>query len=332
MKYWGYRINNAYSEYFKTELNNGRLRQGWGWDPGQDLRHLTFDGGAKKNMRMLKEVKKGDVLLIPHLPKWNQVTIAVATEDWDTGYNYNIDPNKGDFGHIFPAMPEKIFDRHSSVVKSGIRSTLHNVGRFWNIDKYSCEIEDIRKADSNECEKAQLLNDRYECSIEDIFYSSFNQDGFKNALYDRMIKEFNASEWEWALVEGLRSLYPTPYFEVEKVGGTSEVHHGCDIFVKTTGLGGIQYVTAIQVKDYESIVSGKVTSQVNKVENYFKDNDNVKIIDKIVIVTRAQREDNLHLINNCENVRYIFADELKELINSFGLSYMSKNLVDFNSR
>lgn len=71
---YGYRIDNRYIPYFEQELEQGRLRQGWGYNEGQDLRkktddwRLSYDEGATGNLAML-DVKKGDLLLIPHLPE-----------------------------------------------------------------------------------------------------------------------------------------------------------------------------------------------------------------------------------------------------------------------
>ncbi len=70
---YGYRIDNRYIPYFQKELEQGRLRQGWGYDEGQDLRkktdnwELPLDEGSSGNFPMLN-VNKGDLLLIPHLP------------------------------------------------------------------------------------------------------------------------------------------------------------------------------------------------------------------------------------------------------------------------
>ena len=74
--YWGYRICNESASLFNKELQEGRLRQGWGYDLGQDLRNLTVDDGARKNLKMYKEVKKGDILLIPRIPSWEDITLA----------------------------------------------------------------------------------------------------------------------------------------------------------------------------------------------------------------------------------------------------------------
>jgi hypothetical protein len=66
---WGYRIDTSNQAFFLRELKEGRLRQGWGFDKGQDLRHLTVDEGAKRNLSIFNNVNKGDILVIPRLRK-----------------------------------------------------------------------------------------------------------------------------------------------------------------------------------------------------------------------------------------------------------------------
>ena len=88
--YWGYRICNEASSFFYEELKEGRLRQGWGYNSGQDLRCLTYDEGARKNLRMFEEVKKGDILLVPRIPSWEDISIVEATKDWNEGYTFDI--------------------------------------------------------------------------------------------------------------------------------------------------------------------------------------------------------------------------------------------------
>jgi hypothetical protein len=58
---------------------------------------------------MFSRVKKGDRILIPHLPQYGQITIAEATEDWDKGYDFSVWEKSGDHGHIFPAKSLSIF-------------------------------------------------------------------------------------------------------------------------------------------------------------------------------------------------------------------------------
>lgn len=66
--FWGYRIDTNNIDFFRNELEEKRLRQGWGYNEGQDLRKLTVNQGAKGNLPILQKVKKGDILLIPRLP------------------------------------------------------------------------------------------------------------------------------------------------------------------------------------------------------------------------------------------------------------------------
>jgi len=80
--YWCYRIDTNRIKFFMDELNNGRLRQGWGWDERQNLREIKMDKGARRNLPMFNKVKKGDILLIPQLPTWGEIAVVEATDDW----------------------------------------------------------------------------------------------------------------------------------------------------------------------------------------------------------------------------------------------------------
>jgi hypothetical protein len=44
---------------------------------------MQVDAGAGRNKRMFDEVKKGDRVLIPHLPRYGHITVGEATEDWN---------------------------------------------------------------------------------------------------------------------------------------------------------------------------------------------------------------------------------------------------------
>ena len=141
--YWGYRICSEESSFFYKELKEGRLRQGWGYNAGQDLRNMTFDGGAKYNLRMYNEVKKGDILLIPRIPSWEDVSIVEATEDWSLGYHYDIPIEYEDYGHIFPARMIKVFNRYHPDVADRIRSSFHCLRRFWTMNDCAEDIDII---------------------------------------------------------------------------------------------------------------------------------------------------------------------------------------------
>lgn len=139
--YWCYRINKEEIDFFWNELNEGRLRQGWGWLKGQDLRNFKRDEGASKNFPMFRNVKKYDILLIPELPSKGYVAIVEATEDWDIGYKFEIHVAMNDYGHIFPAKFLICLSRYNENVTGNIKATLKNPSRFWNINHCIKDIE-----------------------------------------------------------------------------------------------------------------------------------------------------------------------------------------------
>jgi hypothetical protein len=313
--YWGFRIDPTEINFFAEELKAGRLRIGWGYEEGQNLRNMTIDDGAGRNRAMLR-VRKGDILLVPRLPVWDEVAIVEATEDWEAGYRYEIPPEIGDYGHIFPARFIKSFTRNNDKVSADLRTTLKNLGRFWNINHCAENIEELVRT-KDDLSAPQKWDERLESATERIFTEAFKQTDFADKLYDELNRQFGSAEWEYALVYGLQQLFPS--YTIDRVGGTSEKDHGTDILVKIPGiLPDYFYAIAIQVKDYESYVSEDVIEQINKADNYWQEKEGVKLIDKIVIITKAGKEENLHLSGNDSHVKFIFAGELKDLLLKIG--------------
>jgi hypothetical protein len=55
---WAFRVDRRYLSDLDGELQNGRLRQGWGWDKRQDLRAMEVDAGAVEIDKCLARSKK----------------------------------------------------------------------------------------------------------------------------------------------------------------------------------------------------------------------------------------------------------------------------------
>jgi len=302
------------------ELNNGRLRQGWGWDERQNLREIKMDKGARRNLPMFNKVKKGDILLIPQLPTWGEIAVVEATDDWSSGYQFNIDKTFNDYGHIFPAKFIKRFTRNNENVSGNLRSTLKNPSRFWNINHYSDDVERLLNVPQDELIKKQDIQSRLTSVIGDVFNNVFDEQKFTNELYKKLIKQFTREEWEFALVNGLKELFP--FYQIERVGGKEEKNHGTDILIKLPSLlDNYEYAIAIQVKDYEGTVGQSVIDQINKADNYWE-SENLKLIEKWVIITKSSKDVNTELLNNNSNVKINFADELKDLFNR-----IAKNII-----
>ena len=319
--YWGYRINKDLIDFFWEELKEGRLRQGWGWDEEQDLRNLTFDEGAQRNKPMFDRVKKGDILLIPQLPDWGFVAVVEAVEDWNSGYRFEIDEELCDYGHIFPARYIKHFTRDNENVTGNIRATLKNQLRFWNINHFRDDIEKLLHTEAPDLEKGIDHESRLEYAIEGVFSDVFHEKSFSEKLYDKVIEQFSREEWEHALVYGLQQLFP--YYNVERVGGgTREAEHGTDIVIRIPGIiPDFEYCIAIQVKDYEGFVSDEVIEQINKADNYWN-SESMKLIDKIVVITKADKDENVKLLENQSGVKFIFSADLQQLMTKIGKAFI----------
>lgn len=317
--YWGYRIDVKNQDFFFKELEQGRLRQGWGYAENQKLPE-TEDSGARKNLSMYEKVKKGDILLIPRLPDWGSVAIAEAVEDWndkEKGYRFEIDDEKKDYGHIFPAKYIGCFNRHGKDVSGNIQSTLKARNRFWDISRFSEDIEKIMGNLEGNRESTSVIENIKNIVSEQV-KSYFNLKECCDQIVDEYNQKFTASQWEEVIKNILEKIYPG--YEIERIGGSKEEKHGTDILVTISGLSNLEkYNIAMQVKNYNDVISDNnidnIIKQINKAEKYVWEN-NGKLIDKILVITSAKEEENPKLIEECKNkeIRVIFSEELEKLI------------------
>lgn len=327
IRYWGYRINKALISFFREELEQGRLRQGWG-GPGQDLRGSTFKRGARRNLRMLREVKKGHILLVPRLPEWDRVAIVEATEDWDSGYRFE-DPAKKDYSHIFPARLLKSFVRETAGVSGDLRKSLRFVGRFWSLDPVGAEIESLRQTPQAELDAKITDETRLSDAVQAAFRDAFKAEEFGTSVYNRLNHQFDNTRWENVLVHVLRTRYPAPC-RVERVGGRSEKAHGTDILVMLPGVGeGPRHAIAVQVKDYDGLVGNHPVDQIIKAE-WWDGKDSHSIVEKVVILTKASRGENPKLVEyaNEKEVRLVFAEDLKVMLTEYAKRTMGLTSSD----
>lgn len=326
--YWGYRISNEYAGILFDELKQGRLRQGWGYDENQDLRNgnAITDDGVKRNLPILNYVKKGDYLLIPHMPDYDSITIAQATNDFSIGYEFEILQEKGvkDFGHIFPAKFIKRFSKRNINVGANIKSTMKCVSRFWNIDRCAREVEMLLNICDTELVETNTIEDWWNGAVE----TGIDEQVFAKRIYEYLHDRSNASEWEEVLRIGFEYILPE-CISVEKTWNVEEKKHGSDLLIKIPGIFETTYVIAIQIKDYKGVVSDEPVKQINMADDYYSDNPGEKLIDKYLIITDTDISDNEKLasIAKVNGVKIIFRKELEML-----LARMAKNLIGYCAR
>lgn len=324
MNYWGYRIDVKYRNYFYKELQNSRLRQGWGWNESQDLSlGNDFDSGARKNLPIYNKVKKGDILLVPRIEAWDEVVIVEATDDFNKGYLFSIDENLGDYGHIFPVRFIKRFSRNNTNVDADIRETLKCKLRFWNINRCEKSIKKILDTPAIDLVTKSNYEERFRKRVE----SSFDEDAFADSIYDELNKDAQASEWEYILCEGFKRLLPDSY-SIDTTSNKIEKDHGADIIIRIPGILNETYIIAIQVKDYSSVVDIGVVDQICKADDYFSKEEGSILIDKYLIVIRSQSDVNEILINHAKkkNVKILFDKDVKNLLSKMGRSFLGDSL------
>ncbi|MBA3778831.1 MAG: hypothetical protein H0X16_05970 [Chloroflexi bacterium] len=126
-RYWGIRTDQQRGDELWAEVQSGRLRQGWGYRDEQDLEliaHLKAMGRPlndhqratwRGNRRLLShepgEVRPGDIVVAPNLPRWGvwallRVTGSYRYEISDILNAVTIDGEEGlpDYGHVLPVQ------------------------------------------------------------------------------------------------------------------------------------------------------------------------------------------------------------------------------------
>ncbi len=321
---WGYRIDTHYIPFFWKEIQNGRLRQGWGFDPGQDLRKKTLNRkGARRNERMFHEVKKGHLLLVPRLPDWGQVSIVEATKDWCDGYSFEI-PEHGDHGHIFPAKFLNSFVRGNEHVSGAIRATLRTPSRFWNIDHLLSDIRRLHSTEDDLCSWSSPA-DRTENIATEVSQELLRD--FDEEMFKRLNHDLEGKDWEHALQAVLRMRYPSAGVDI--VQGRSEAHHGTDILVRLPNItGDLRWAIAVQVKDHEGHVDTSGIRQIGKADHW--NMKGIKVIQKVVIFTRAARSENPEAVEaaKADGVEILFGEELQELVGDWGRRHAARALLE----
>jgi len=161
-RYWALRTDQARRSFIWSELQAGRLRQGWGYRPDLDLENLAEirrRGGRlakyqqdawRGNRRLLPSqpdsMQVGDIVVFLHLPHHGVWSIARVTG----GYHYEISTQGNavdgtpDYGHIRDIELQTHARGVDSVrvgVSDGLRRSMRPQSRMWSLDAHGEEIE-----------------------------------------------------------------------------------------------------------------------------------------------------------------------------------------------
>jgi hypothetical protein len=265
--YWASRPDSSRLDYFWSELKAGRLRQGWGYHPSQDLRlvqkkelkdRTSEEADTNRHRHMLGGSdgwQLGDVVLVPNLPERGMFSLVEVIGPYD----FQISDHE-DYGHMRSVRlltPNGVVNS-SQLVSSAIRSTLRTVSRTWNISALKEDIESLLSQAGNE----EILQKSSEIQrTERVFRQTLSsavaalQADFGKQLKTRL----HAAEWEKVILAATRVRFPGA--QVNHTGGPSE--RGADFEIELLNpFGGAPWIIVVQVKDYQGEVGAEVADQL----------------------------------------------------------------------
>lgn len=273
-RYWAIRMDTENRALLLDELQQGRLRQGWGWHASQDLTRITLREQAGKTLtdeeraarparRMASDdgVQIGDLVVVPRFPEEGELLIAEVTGPYmfdrlELHGGQDVNELGKDYGHILPVRLPPGFNvpRDTSLLTAPLRRSLTCRSRMWSLDDHGAALDDVWKlvvvgpiGRGHERKRAVALQTviaRARAVVHDTLDA---------ALELELRKSFGAAELEYVCVEMFRQLYPGA--EVRHTGGPNE--KGADVVVTWTdpdGLDdGLRWTLVVQVKCWTGI-------------------------------------------------------------------------------
>ena len=258
-RYLVVRTDKRQTAFIARELEAGRLRQGWGWKPEQDLRliRLKLNEGGKltavevaawRNRRLLDTerdgLKLGDIIIVPNLPVQGSWLIGRVAGP----YRYEQpSPEAGvgnDYAHIVPVeLVKDTTGRPAAVeadnlhVDARLRASMRSMSRMWSIDVYGDKIEKIIGAigEGKNTSSPQPEEHKFRQLSAEITEAAWN--GIR--------ARYKGAELEKLVMRVLKEIYPN----IEHRGGPAE--QGADLIALTKDRLGLEYKVAVQVKLHE---------------------------------------------------------------------------------
>ncbi len=132
-KCWFWNIDADSRDFFWKEIQAGRLRQGWGYDPKLDLRTMQAqirNGQPLDDQQqiawnrsgpMLDAIEQEDLIVVKNVPERGRFVLVRIVG----GYEFDIPEEMGDFGHFLPcALVTCPFRMDAQVVQSKLARAL----------------------------------------------------------------------------------------------------------------------------------------------------------------------------------------------------------------
>ncbi len=306
--YWAMRTDKYNRNLLWRELKAGRLRQGWGYDPSQDLRIVASAAEAKQPLTDIQEqtkrhrrmltsqpdgIKPGDWILAPNLPEPGMFVIVEVAGDYyyEPLTLYKREDVNGlgqDYGHVLPVkiLTPKGVNKYAEGVHASIRSTLTTRGRLWSLDKYAGHIESIVADYKAGKDLSQPTSDEQRAALA----AEKVREVLQEKLFMELENRFQAAEWESVIARALESLYPGSV--VRRTGGRNE--KGADIVLQIPDwfdpAEETSWQVLIQVKNYEGAIGPKALEQLRQACNEYGDRGPILLLAILTTAEKASEE------------------------------------------
>jgi len=310
-RYWAMRTDEKHNrELLWRELQAGRLRQGWGYHPSQDLRTVVAAAEAgqpltpeqeatRRHWKMLTTreggIKPGDWILVPNLPEPGKFVIVEVTGDYyydpiTLSEKEDVNGLHQDYGHVLPVklLTPNGVHKYAEDVDASLRRTFRSLSRLWNLDKYADAIEKIVEAYmagkplGEPVDAKDRMKDAVEKAIETI------REPLEEELLNNFNKRFSAAEWEEVIAKALENLYPGSV--VKPTGGPNE--QGADIVLEIPNWfdpQGGPWKVLVQVKNYEGEMGPEAIEQLEQAFHAYSKEGSREPVLLLAVFTTAEK-------------------------------------------
>lgn len=268
-KYWVMRTDPNQKKYIYSELQLGRMRQGWGNSEDLNLEDLaekvrsnqplsSEQRKAWRNRRLLPSeadgIRAGDIVLLPNLPEKGRWLVVEVKDD---EYRFEIPPEIDDYGHVRNVHllnPDSPINPYDKAVSASLRGTMRNPGRLWNIDHHEADIRGLlevlkeRAVDQTQNGEEKLLHARNKLRAH---------------LWGQFTQSFRGPEFERPCGRLLEMLYD----EVQYTSGPGE--KGADFICSFSDGLGVPHNVAVQVKMWTDEQGNDLSRALEQVESAY---------------------------------------------------------------
>lgn len=244
MNCWFWNIDLSEQPYFNKELQEHRLRQGWGYDGKLDLRKLSVKVASKTPLDeqeqeawsrcwyMLSEIKVGDLVVVKNVPDRDKFTIVRVTGPYD----FTLDKGE-DYEHVLPVEIVGVYHKQSEFVPTTLVNALHRERNPIRVTyKHKQAVCDLASKAANTTPEERAKPEQFKGKVAKW------QSSLLPHLKDALKAKLSPPETERLILEMLKR----EGMGVVWTAGPGE--QGADLLVDPQIGFGIPYKLAIQVK------------------------------------------------------------------------------------